>query len=114
MEEPGDVDAVHQSMVGQQRHRQQSTALLSVPAAPGDAGIAVRRRWGWLGQGRVGQPRDTGDKEQALPVLSVLQGGRRLHPLLLRRRVGQELPEGPVHLQAAVAVGPVRQSHRMG
>ena len=100
MEEPGDVDAVHQSMVGQQRHRQQSPALLSVPAAPGDAGIAVRRRWGWLGQGRVGQPRDTGDKEQALPVLSVLQGGRRLHPLLHQPQVGRirnPLKRPPAH-----------------
>ena len=44
MEEPGDVDAVHQGVVGQQRHGQQGAALLPVPAAPGDAGIAVRRR----------------------------------------------------------------------
>ena len=57
MEEPGDVDAVHQSMVGQQRHRQQSPALLSVPAAPGDAGIAVRRGGRRQGNSRECQPR---------------------------------------------------------
>ena len=70
-EEPGDVQAVGQCVVDEQRHRKSGAAVYRDVFAPADAGIAVVGVYRRMLQLGVMQPRQAGYEEEG-PRVAVL------------------------------------------
>ena len=107
-EEPGDMQAVSQCVVDEQRHRKGGAAIHRNVLSPADAGVAVvgvHRRMLQLG---VVQPRQAGYEEEG-PCVTVLRESAALQHLLLAALAqGDEIVIGQVALHRAVDVHAVR------
>ena len=109
------MDAVHQGVVAQHRHRQQRPPLLDEVPSPGDAGVAVRRTGHRLDQRGIGDPGEGRDKEFVQRLRRVLlDAGAPLGLRLSRPALPQVVRKAGGVLQDAKTEGPVLQGHGVG
>ena len=110
------MQTVYQCVVAEKGNREKGPCSLPAVTPPSNPGIGVGGRRRGLHNAIIGDPRQGGDKQkrQRLLLCSILQALPALRCLLGLYRLRQIFLKWFFTAQHAVAVGPIRQGHRVG